>query len=86
MKLDVRYVDVDRKFDIPDEFSHLIKKVRPNSSRFKGTGFKPSCFSEIKVRDMWDVVSQREDFNSRAFDSTDNELYDVDDYLRNDCQ
>ena len=33
---------------------------------------------------MWDGVPLREDFNSRAFDLADNELYDVDDYLRND--
>ena len=30
------------------------------------------------------MVSQREEFNSRAFDLTDNELSDVEDYLRND--
>ena len=83
LKLDLRFVDDDHKVEVPDNFLHLVEKLRPNSSKFKSiSGFKPSCFAEIKVADTWDTVPQKEEFNLRAFEVTDNELSDVDDYYR----
>lgn len=61
-----------------------MEKLRPNSSKFKATSFKPSCFAEIKVKDTWDVDHRREEFNERAFEGTDNELSDAEDFYRED--